>query len=196
MNINTIEIMREEIAKRKSTDKGATGKAFEIAVRWFAQPRSKRNGAVTRQYTTYGDMRKRNSDGHYFSIEIKTGSGELADGCATIDEIYPKASHVIYCPEVELGIPAEKQGFVFTRNEFIQMLKSYPGRGQLIRTKTNTQGATKVTLQSFRTKTQPKASQPIADYLWDCCYNQPTVEQFFGEAQLPQFYQQSSNQCE
>lgn len=178
---NTIEIMKSEIAKRKATDKGATGKAFEVAIRYYAQPQSKRNGAVTRQYASYGDMRKK-SDGRWMNIEIKTGSGELADGCATVDEIFEGMTHVIYCPEVDLGIPAEKQGFVFTRDEFIGMLKSYPGRGQLVRVKTNTQGATKVTLQSFRTSTQPKASQPIADYLWDCCYNQPTVEEFFGEA--------------
>ena len=178
--MNTLQIYHDFLVKKKVTDDGAKGKAFEVAIRKFIQPTSKREG-VTHANASYGDMRLK-LDGSWVKVEIKTACGELAtiecddESAITFSAILPKADYVIYCPEINDNIPMEQQGFVFTRDEFLEMIASYSGRGAILRTKPASRDAGfRISFQSFRADSRPKASAPIANHIWDCCYNQPTV---------------------
>lgn len=153
-------------------DKGSAGKLFEIACRSYTSGRAvdaiKSAGKVD-ALITYTDA----ETGKRVSVraEYKSGSGELSA------DLY-KADIVIYCPEVRYDIEAEDQAFVFTQDEFREMLNSYPGRGQLVRYNSKR----KVTqLQQFQTESCPKASAPMANYLWECCYEKPTLKEWLEE---------------
>lgn len=179
--VDTLRVMQEALNACKTTDCGAIGKAYEIAIRAFIQPKSKRNG-VTKSNRWYGDLLLRRN-GETIRIEIKTGCGELAtveSDIFEIAELLQKADIVIYCPEVHLDWKPEQQGFVFTRDEFLDMLSNYDGNGALLRVKPATNGGYRVSFQSFLSDGRPKASAKIANYIWECCYNQPTVEDFYG----------------
>lgn len=191
--IDTLAIYRCEMAKKSKIDDGAKGKSSEIAVKCYIRPNSKVNGYVTPQGKAF-DIFVR-EDKKQANIEIKVACGELA----IIDEpsesvaemfssIYPKSTYIVYCPEIDDNIPMEKQFFVFSRDEFIAMCESYEGRGSIVRIKTPTnnngyseRGAYRLSFQSFRSNGRPKASAKIAEHIWDCCYNQPTVEEWLEE---------------
>ena len=153
-------------------DKGAAGKLFEVACRSYTSGRAvtaiKTAGKVD-AFITYADA----ETGKRVSVrtEYKTGSGELKP------ELF-KADIIVYCPEVTFDIEAEDQAFVFTRDEFRAMLDNYPGRGKLVRYNSK-RGVTQI--QQFRTETSPTASAPMAAYLWECCYNKPTLREWIEE---------------
>ena len=192
-SIDTLAIYRCEMAKKSKIDDGAKGKSSEIAVKYYINPNSKMNGFVTPQAKNFDIFVRENKK--QANTEIKTACGELA----IIDElsnsiaemlsiVYPKSTYIIYCPEVMDNIPMEKQFFVFSRDAFIDMLESYGGRGSIVRIKTPTnnteyseRGKYRLSIQSFRSDSRPKASAKIAEHIWDCCYNQPTVEQWIQE---------------
>ena len=192
-SIDTLAIYRCEMAKKSKIDDGAKGKSAEIAVKYYINPNSKMNGFVTPQAKNFDIFVRENKK--QANTEIKTACGELA----IIDElsnsiaemlsiVYPKSTYIIYCPEVMDNIPMEKQFFVFSRDAFIDMLESYGGRGSIVRIKTPTnnteyseRGKYRLSIQSFRSDSRPKASAKIAEHIWDCCYNQPTVEQWIQE---------------
>ena len=180
--INTLQIMEDCLARAKSNDCGAIGKAFELATHLFITPTSNVERA-TKAGTWYGDILK-TVDGERMRIEVKTGCGELAvidSGEFTENDLLVKADLIIYCPEFSNNVPVEQQGFVFTRNEFLEMINSYSGSGSLLRVKPATKGGLRVSFQSFYSETRKKASKKIANHIWDNCYNQPTVEEFFGK---------------
>jgi hypothetical protein len=154
-------------------DDGKIGKCWELAVREYVQPRSGRTGKVSHNYTWYADMKKRATDGSYWKFEIKSACGELDN----ID----KADFIIYCPEVDLNILPEKQGFVIPVNDFLQLMEGvgYSGKGQVTRLKSTRTGKIVKSFQSFFSNGRPKASKKLADYIWDFCYNYPVVEEFF-----------------
>ena len=192
-SIDTLAIYCREMAKKSKIDDGAKGKSSEIAVKYYINPNSKMNGFVTPQAKNFDIFVRENKK--QANTEIKTACGELA----IIDElsnsiaemlsiVYPKSTYIIYCPEVMDNIPMEKQFFVFSRDAFIDMLESYGGRGSIVRIKTPTnnteyseRGKYRLSIQSFRSDSRPKASAKIAEHIWDCCYNQPTVEQWIQE---------------
>lgn len=181
--IDTRELFAQALAKYADNDSGAQGKALEIALRYYIQPASKRNGRVTPNNTAYNDLRMRieNERGKRYSrIEIKSACGELGitDSADDLPNLLKGADYVIYAPEINASIEMEEQAFVFTRSEFIAFITGYPGRGQLLRVKTATNGETRVSFQSFYSESRPKASKPISEYIWDTCYNQPTVAQW------------------
>lgn len=192
-SIDTLAIYRCEMSKKSKVDDGAKGKSAEIAVKSYINPNSKIKSYVTPQAKDF-DIFVR-EDKKQANIEIKTACGELAiidelkDSIAEmISSVYPKSTYIIYCPEVMDNIPMEKQFFVFSRDEFIAMCESYDGRGSIVRVKTPTnnteyseRGAYRLSFQSFRSDGRPKASAKIADHIWDCCYNQPTLEQWIQE---------------
>ena len=172
--------MREFLEKANVDDDGAKGKALEISVRAYIQPKSSRIG-VTPQARWYGDIRRKNGN-NWERLEVKSACGELGivGNADDLSQLLPKADLVLYAPEVNADIPAEKQTFVFTRDEFMEMISNYPGRGNILRVKSTSSGnGVRVSFQSFQSDTRPKASKPIAEYLWDSCYNQPTVEEYF-----------------
>ena len=192
-SIDTLAIYRCEMAKKSKVDDGAKGKSAEIAVKCYINPNSKIKGYVTPQAKDF-DIFVR-EDRKQANIEIKTACGELAiidelkdSIMEMISSVYPKSTYIIYCPEVMDNIPMEKQFFVFSRDEFIAMCESYDGRGSIVRIKTPTnnteyseRGAYRLSFQSFQSEGRPKASAKIAEHIWDCCYNQPTLEQWIQE---------------
>ena len=167
-----------ESGKEYRADDGIIGKVFEIVLREYIQPFSKRNNErVTSSRSSYCDMRIGNAG----KVEIKSACGELGEG-TEFSDILPKADYVIYCPEVDVNIAVENQSFVFTREQFIDMLKSYPGSGSVVRFgKSSTSGATKIAIQSFYAETRKSASKKIANHLWECCYERPTVAEWVNE---------------
>ena len=192
-SIDTLAIYRCEMSKKSKIDDGAKGKSAEIAVKSYINPNSKVKSYVTPQAKDF-DIFVR-EDKKQANIEIKTACGELAiidelkdSIMEMISSVYPKSTYIIYCPEVVDDIPMEKQFFVFSRDEFIAMCESYDGRGSIVRVKTPTnnteyseRGAYRLSFQSFRSEGRPKASAKIAEHIWDCCYNQPTLEQWIQE---------------
>ena len=192
-SIDTLAIYRCEMSKKSKVDDGAKGKSAEIAVKSYINPNSKIKSYVTPQAKDF-DIFVR-EDRKQANIEIKTACGELAiidelkdSIMEMISSVYPKSTYIIYCPEVMDNIPMEKQFFVFSRDEFIAMCESYDGRGSIMRVKTPTnnteyseRGAYRLSFQSFRSEGRPKASAKIAEHIWDCCYNQPTLEQWIQE---------------
>ena len=192
-SIDTLAIYRCEMAKKSKVDDGAKGKSAEIAVKSYINPNSKVKSYVTPQAKDF-DIFVR-EDRKQANIEIKTACGELAiidelkdSIMEMISSVYPKSTYIVYCPEVVDNIPMEQQFFVFSRDEFITMCESYDGRGSIVRVKTPTnnteyseRGAYRLSFQSFRSDGRPKASAKIAEHIWDCCYNQPTLEQWIQE---------------
>lgn len=191
--VDTIAIFKSEMAKKSKIDDGAKGKSSEIAVKCYINPNSRIKDYVTPQAKAFDIFVRENRK--QANIEIKTGCGELAiidelsDSIAEmICSIYPKSTYIIYCPEVVDYVPMEKQFFVFTRDKFISMCETYDGRGSIVRIKKPTSntaycehGKYRLSFQSFRSDGRPKASAKIADHIWDCCYNQPTLEQWIQE---------------
>lgn len=165
------------LAEYSNLDDGAKGKAFEKAIKTVVQPYSKNAGKVSDNSKKFDMLiRRKELKGKY---EIKTSCGELGTALE-IKKILPRADFIIYCPEVIIGEPVEEQGFVFTRAEFIDMMMNYTGRGSLVRMKSSSKGEPRISFQSFKSESRPKASRPIADYIWNACYNQPTVKEWFG----------------
>lgn len=173
--------------KAKANDDGAKGKALEVALRAYIQPKSKRIG-VTSNKTWYGDIRMKNGNS-WEKVEIKSACGELAIVDSDSDNVeslifqmLPKADYVLYCPEVADNIAPEEQTFVFTRAEFVAMATSYAGRGSMVRVKPSSNGGYRLSFQSFQSEGRPKASKPIANHIWEACYGQPTVKEWMERA--------------
>jgi hypothetical protein len=150
-------------------DSGRVGKAAELAVREYLsgkeQERVKAQGKADAYFTFNLDGKRKS-----VTVEIKTACGVL-DGAE-------RSQFIAYCPEVVEGEEVESQFFVFTREEWKAMLNGYEGRGSLL--KVDSQRG-QVHFQSFRSESRPKASRPIADYLWNACYEQPTLEEWKEE---------------
>ena len=192
-SIDAIAIYRCEMGKKSKIDDGAKGKSAEVALKYYVNPNSKLNGFVTPQAKNFDIFVRENRK--QANAEIKTACGEIAilnelseSVVEMLCEVYPKSTYIIYCPEVVDYIPMEQQFFVFSRDAFIDMLESYDGRGSIVRIKTPTnnteyseRGKYRLSIQSFRSDSRPKASAKIAEHIWNCCYNQPTVEQWIQE---------------
>ena len=116
----------------KTTDTGATEKAFERACKEHLHMLSK----VAR--AGQSDLRRANV---YY--EVKTSSGELGnDG----EKLVKGSSRVIYCPRVESDKELNEQiAFVLSRADFLLVLESCG----LLREKTSTNGQRKITIQTF-----------------------------------------------
>lgn len=127
-------IINDYVAKYgyKTTDTGATGKAFERACKEHLHMLSK----VARA----GQSDLRRAKVYY---EIKTSSGELGnDG----GKLVKGSSRVIYCPRVESEKELEEQAaFVLSREDFLHVLENCG----LFREKTSTSGQRKITIQTF-----------------------------------------------
>lgn len=167
MKKTTIEIMHEYISARgnNTNDSGLYGKAFEIAIRSYIMNRTAKS--VKAQGKT--DIRF-TFDGSRHTCEIKTACGEIEQAA--------KNQYVIYCPYVVPNIAAEWQGYVFTREEWIDFINGYEGKGSFIRFDEKRGHAH---IQSFYVSetVRPKASKAIARYIAERTVAQPTVAEFF-----------------
>lgn len=165
--VNTIAIMKNYLDGKKENDSGLLGKAFELAIRSYIMGRTAK--AVKAQGKT--DIRF-TFDGSRHTCEIKTACGEI--------EQTAKNQYVIYCSNVDPDFPAELQGYVFTRQEWIDFLNGYTGRGSFVRVDSARGHAH---IQSFYVSEtiRPKASKPIARYIEETLFEMPTVEEFFED---------------
>ena len=193
-DVNTLDIYLEQLAKKSKKDDGKKGKSAEIAIKKYINPNSLISDLVTAQSRNY-DIFLRDENGKQLNIEIKTACGELAnldnldDSIQTmLESVYPKSTYIVYCPEIADNILLENQFFVFTRDEFITLCESYQGKGQILRTKTvsnstetSEKGIYRLSFQSFFSATRPTMSKKLANHIWDCCYNQPTVKEWIED---------------
>lgn len=157
------EMFAEESAKGST---GAVNKAFECALREYSSGRKvngiKAQGKRDAIFTFPIEDGKRGK----VTVEIKSACGEIA----TLEG----AQYVVYCPEIDMETEAEFQSYVFTLDEWHTFLNGYGGRGSL--TRMNSRG--ELHIQSFRSEGRPKASKPLADYIWNCCYDKPTFDEW------------------
>ena len=115
-----------------------------------------------------------------YVIESKTGSGkglvkasvvnylkeQGLEAYEMIDYIYPSSDFIVYAPEYNPYEPVEYQGFVFTRDEFIEMLKGYE-RSSMVSIHPQT--------GELRIMANSKVKM---NYLWEACLDQPNLETF------------------
>lgn len=168
MKKTTVQIMRDYINARENNtnDSGLYGKAFELAIRSYIMnriaKRVKAQGKIDIKFTF---------DGSRHTCEIKTACGEIEQAA--------KNQYVIYCSNVDINKPAETQGYIFTRKEWLDFVNGYTGRGSFVRVDSKRGHAH---IQSFYVSEtiRPKASKPIARYIAKSLANQPTVEEFFN----------------
>ena len=150
-------------------DSGRLGKAYELAVREYLSGRAQKA------------VKSQGKNDAYFSFNLdgkrKTVTVEIKTACGEIDTA-DRSQFIIYCPEVQTTEEAETQGFVFTRDEWRAFINGYDGRGQFV--KVDSQRGKKH-IQSFYTESRPKASKPIANYIWETCLDRPTVEEWKEE---------------
>lgn len=172
--VDTISIMKEYImfrlqnSKNALKDFGLYGKAFEIAIRCYIMNRTSRHGMTVKgQGKT--DIKFSYQDKRY-TCEIKTACGNITDA--------HKSQYIIYCMNVDPSFPAEQQGYVFTREQWLDFLANYDGRGSL--TKVASDG---LHIQSFyvNENIRPTASKAITRYIERTLFDLPTVEEFFAE---------------
>ena len=162
--------------KRKISDCGKEGKAFEPAVSVYL---SKNASALYVKSKSQVDKVWRVNKITY-NIEAKTAAGKglvtaervgnLLNEGASLEEIventYPNADFIVYAPEYNPYEPVEHQAFVFTRSEFIDMLNGYTAN--ICKIHPNGELAIN-TFSSSKKKTA---------YMWDKCLDQPNLETF------------------
>lgn len=148
---------------------GKVGSACEMAGRSYTSDRLvtavKPAGKPDSYFTYKGKDGKR----HSLIIEYKTA-------CGRIDNI-GAADFVAYWPEPVEDVEVQDGFVMFSREEWTDFIEGYPGRGSL--TYVRKDGETHI--QSFRglmTGARPKASLPIANYIYDACEGQPTLREF------------------
>lgn len=152
-----------------TNDSGRNGKAFECAIREYLSGKPVQAVKAQNKIDAYFSFKIENGKRKQVTVEIKTACGEI--------EMASKSQYIIYCPEVCTTMNAEKQGFVFTREQWVSFINGYTGRGSFIRHSSRGHDH----IQSFYSESRPKASKPIANYIWETCYNLPTVEQWKAE---------------
>lgn len=145
----------------KVEDSGKNGKTFERDLKAFFNQRA----VVAKQ----GKIDFRRDRKCY---EVKTGAGEL--------DYLLKSSvkYVVYVPVVNMDYPVDEQeGFILNRADFLQILEEVG----LIREKTATSGAHKVTIQTFwnakRNAPHGAKYEKLLDSLYDSCIM--TLEEYF-----------------
>lgn len=147
---------------------GAVGAAVELAVKSYlfgrrvtkVQTRGKKDAYFTVELD--GDKRRKTT------LEIKTACGRI-DDCAA-------SAWVVYWAEPDPDTDVEFSAVVFSKSEWKAFVNGYTGRGSFTRTASDG-----LHIQSFRgllTDVRPKASKPIAEYIYSVCENQPTLAEW------------------
>lgn len=163
--ISNAELQRR-IMQSLLSDFGFAGKLGELIIRSYIT--GKKAKAVKAQGKV--DLWKR-INGRQYKIEIKTA-------CGLISDIEKRNDLIIYCPHYDLSADAPDSFFVFTREQWIEFINGYNGRGKFLAEKEDG-----LHIQSFYVNEQvrPKASKPIANYIREYCEKLPTVREYFGE---------------
>lgn len=162
---------------RKPNDCGKFGKAFEPSVGLYLSGK-KALALYVKEQKVADKIWSVNKIGYV--MESKTGSGKglvkasvvkyLQDqgleAYEMIDYVYPSADFIVYAPEYNPYEPVEYQGFVFTRDEFIEMLQGY-------------ERASMVSIHPQTGELRIMANSKVKmNYLWDACLDQPNLATF------------------
>ena len=145
---------------------GKVGKAYELTIRSILANRLIETLVINRHY----DLKSKFL-GEYYGLG-RDAIVEVKHACCILPDTRG-LDFVIYVPEVDETTNAIEQAYVFSVDDWESMLNGYDGRGQL--TKANSRDASLRNIQSFRSETRPKASKPIAEYLWNTCYDMETL---------------------
>lgn len=154
---------------RSSKSNGVIGEACEMSARSYTSGRLVKAVKPAGKADSYFTFTDRNGKRKQFVIEYKTA-------CGRIDNI-GNADFVAYWPEPVEDIEVQDGFVMFTLEEWNDFIEGYAGRGKLAYTRDD--GETHI--QSFRgimTGARPKASLPIANYIYDVCEGQPTLREF------------------
>ena len=158
--------LQRRIMQSILSDYGFSGKVGELLVRSFI------TGKKAKMVKAQGkiDLYKR-INGKQYKIEIKTA-------CGVISDIEKHNDLIIYCPHYDLSADAPDKFVVFTRQQWIDFINGYKGRGQFL-----TEKQDGLHIQSFYVSEtcRPTASKPIANYIQEYCDSLPTVREFFGK---------------
>lgn len=152
---------------RSLNSHGVIGECCEMAGRSFTSGRLVKAVKPAGKVDAYFTWRDADGKKHSASVEYKTG-------CGRIDNI--DSQYVAYWAEPTEDIDVEDGFVVFTREEWNSFLDGYNGRGKLTVERNG-----ELHIQSFRgimTGARPKASLPIATYIYDCCDAQPTLREW------------------
>ncbi|MBO7604917.1 MAG: hypothetical protein J6S61_00425 [Elusimicrobiaceae bacterium] len=146
-------------------ESGKEGKAFELTIRSLLAGRLMTTLVINGLWDLTSKMIQR-----YYNLP-KLPKVEVKHACCQL----PKpVDYVVYTPVLYSDESLLSQSYVFTWEEWQAMLNGYEGRGQL--TKFNA-SRNCYNIQSFygSETIRPKASKPIANYLWSCCLEKITL---------------------
>lgn len=153
---------------RSAKSDGAPNEAVEMAVRSYTGGKLvsyvKPNGKKDMYVSFKADNGKRRS----VTVEIKTACGNIED-CEA-------CQYVAYWAEPDPYADVEYSVVIFSREEWHAFLNGYTGRGSLIRNAKDGRH-----IQSFRginSGARPKASLPLANYIYEACEAQPTLAEW------------------
>lgn len=164
--MNTQKIVIDFLETLSADDSGNLGKAFEIGTRSYISQRTvtkvKKQGTTDITASSYGKR---------YTCEIKTACGEV--------ETAAKSQLIIYCPNVNPLERPETQGYVFTREQWLEFLDGYTGRGSFLR-EDKKRGHLHIQSFYWSEEVRPKASKAITRYILETLETLPTVEEFFN----------------
>ena len=150
---------------------GAVGSACELALRSYSARRIVTNVKPCGKFDAVITFRADNGKRHSVTVEVKTACGRV-NHCSD-------SQYIAYWAEPCDDVPVEDGFVVFSRDEWLDFVNGYNGRGSFLR-----HAADGDHIQSFRgimTGVRPSASLPIANYIYDCCDNQPTFAEWLSE---------------
>lgn len=161
----------------EKNDTGANGKIADVLCREYVVKRLYSNDIKARK-PSKKDCTFKGKDGKMHNIEFKTGCGALAyeydSDVIEIEKLLPDVEYIGYNPEFFDNMPIEKQFFIMTRDDFFKMLMSYNDKKPLTWLKLN-KSRRQVNIQTFTN------SNKKYNYLLDCLFNFPTLEEFIKE---------------
>lgn len=153
---------------RSERSDGAVGEAVEMAVRSYTGGRLVSYIKPTGKKDMYVSFKADNGKRHNVNVEIKTACGNIED-CEA-------CQFVAYWAEPDEDADVEFSVVIFSREEWHNFINGYTGRGSFIRNAPDGRH-----IQSFRginSGARPKASLPIANYIYETCDAQPTLAEW------------------
>lgn len=147
---------------------GAVGSACELALRSYSAGRIVTNVKPCGKFDAIVTFKAENGKRHKVTVEIKTACGRI-DHCSN-------SQYIAYWAEPSDDMEVENGFVVFSREQWLDFINGYTGRGKLTVVRN---GETHI--QSFRgimTGVRPKASLPIANYIYDVCDAMPTFAEW------------------
>ena len=147
---------------------GADGAACELAIKSFLFGRSVTKVQSKGKKDAYFTVAIDNDSKRKVTIEIKTACGRIDDCTAS--------QYVIYWAEPDAFADVEHSAVVFTKEEWKEFVTGYTGRGSFVRHAKDGDH-----IQSFRgllSGARPKASKPIAEYIYSVCDTMPTLAEW------------------